>query len=77
MINLTITDVEKVLYHGEAASVTVPGSEGEMTILPHHTPIVSALKSGIITVREENEQKQFTITKGVIEISPKEVLILI
>lgn len=77
MINLTITDVEKVLYHGEILSVTVPGSEGEMTILSHHTPIISALKSGVITVRDKEEQKQFTINKGVIKISPKEVLILV
>ncbi len=76
MFTLTITNVENVLFHGQAKSVTVPGSEGEMTILPNHISLVSGLKNGQITVRGE-EDSFFKIEKGVIKVSPEEVLILV
>ncbi len=77
MFTLTITNVENVLFHGEAHSVTVPGSEGEMTILQNHVSLVSGLKSGQIIVKEEDKTLDFKIEKGVIKVSPQEVLILV
>ncbi len=77
MINLTIANVEEVLFHGEASSVTLPGSEGEMTILPKHMPLVSALKEGVIVVKNNENVSNFKIEKGVIKVSLEEVLILV
>lgn len=77
MINLTIANVESVLFHGEALSITLSGSEGEMTVLPNHMPLVSGLKNGTIIVRNREQVSEFNIEKGVIKISKDEVLILV
>ncbi|MEK7567494.1 MAG: F0F1 ATP synthase subunit epsilon [Patescibacteria group bacterium] len=77
MITLTITNVEEVLFHGSAKSVIVPGSEGEMTILPNHMSLVSGLKNGSVIVKDESKISEFKIEKGVIKVSPEEVLILV
>ena len=69
-MNLVIAKVSEVLYSGEAASVTLPGAEGELTVLSHHEPLITTLKEGTITVRvggEEPEQT-FDILGGVLEV---------
>jgi len=69
-MQVTIAKIDEVLYEGEADSLTVPGSAGEMTVLTHHEPLITTLKSGRITVRASGEEKMFDITEGVLEISP-------
>ncbi|MBC7836568.1 F0F1 ATP synthase subunit epsilon, partial [Acetobacteraceae bacterium] len=50
-MHVTIARVDELLYDGEARSLTVPGSAGEMTLLSEHEPLISTLKPGLITVR--------------------------
>ena len=68
-MKLVIAKVDQVYFDGEAVSVTVPGSDGEMTILSNHEPFVTTLKPGNITVRTDpNEEQTFEITSGVLEV---------
>ncbi len=50
-ILLEIVTPERLAYSGEVDSVQVPGSEGEMGILPHHAPLVSMLGIGELLIR--------------------------
>ena len=43
---------ERTLYSGEVESVQLPGSEGEMTVLPGHAPVITTLRVGVIVVTE-------------------------
>lgn len=74
---LTIAHVSELLYSGNAHSVTVPGSEGELTLLPQHEPLISALKKGTITVRDAGEPRTFSIERGILETSNGQVTILV
>ncbi len=74
---LTISKVNELLFSGEAHSVTVPGSEGELTILAHHEPLITLLKVGTITVREGETSKEFSIEKGLLETSNGRVTVLV
>ena len=80
-MRLTITKIDKALFDAEAASVTVPGVEGEMTILPHHEAFISPLGKGIVTARIEEQgetkEEQFEIEKGLLEVSNNQTTILI
>jgi F-type H+-transporting ATPase subunit epsilon len=68
-MKLVIAKVDKVYYDGECQSVTLPGAEGELTVLGHHEPLITTLKEGRITVRVNNEaDKIFEITKGLLEV---------
>jgi len=77
-LQLNIARVDGSLFMGEVASVTVPGSEGEMTLLPDHTPLVSALRAGTITLRKvDGETEEFPVVSGTLEVSKNSVTILL
>ena len=56
--------------------VLLPGTEGEMGILPHHAPLLTTLKYGIIKVRSQGQETIFTVAGGIAEIQPDIVTIL-
>jgi len=74
---LTITTLSDVLFHGDAKSVTLPGSAGELTVLAKHMPLVTPLKTGTITVRTESGDENFSVEKGILEVSREKVTVLL
>ena len=78
LLKLTISKVDAPVFDGDVVSVTVPGSEGEMTILADHTALISVLKAGVISVLGEDSSKQtFDVTSGTLEISNNHATVLI
>lgn len=73
----TIASIDHVLYHGSAVSITAPAEEGEVTILPNHTPLVSKVKPGEIIVRSKDSEERFSVTHGVLEVFAGGVTVLI
>lgn len=69
-MRVVIAKVGEVYFDGEAKSVTLPASEGEMTVLSGHMPLVTTLVAGTITLRENADAtpKEFVIESGVLEI---------
>ena len=41
---------ERLLISGEVEQVLIPGSEGDMTILAHHAPLLSTLRPGLLDI---------------------------
>ena len=75
-IQVDITSQDRVVYSGAADIVVVPGADGEMGILPNHSPLLSTLKFGIIKVRTKEDEKVFTVAGGIVEVLPDHVNIL-
>lgn len=74
---LKIISLKQTLFDGRAISINLPSSEGELTILKDHLPLIIALKKGEIKVKDENNQEHyFEIQKGVLEVNPNKVTIL-
>jgi len=69
-MKVVVAKVDETLYEGEAESLTVPGTDGEMTILGHHEPLITTLKAGSIVVRTSGGEKSFEITGGALEVGP-------
>ncbi len=63
MLTYEITTPESKLEEGEAESISLPTSEGEITILSHHIPVISTLGAGEIVIRKGNEESFFA-TEG-------------
>jgi F-type H+-transporting ATPase subunit epsilon len=77
-MHVTIAKVDENLFDGEAVSLTVPGSDGEMTVLSHHEPFITTLKSGTITVRPDRESGQtFSIDSGILEVNPEGATVIL
>ncbi|MEJ2011604.1 MAG: ATP synthase F1 subunit epsilon [Anaerolineales bacterium] len=75
-IRCEIVTQDKLLFEGPADIVVVPGSEGEMGILPNHSPLLTTLDFGVLRVRYQGEEQAFTIAGGVLEVRPDVVTVL-
>jgi F-type H+-transporting ATPase subunit epsilon len=76
--HLILASVGETRFDGPAVSVTLPGEAGELTVLPHHEPLVTTLKKGNVTVRQTSgEPKVFPIESGVLEISGNRAVVLL
>ena len=69
-IQLRIVSPEKVIYDGDVSKVTLPGTSGSFTILPHHAPIISSLQAGkIIYFTPDNVGHGIDMANGFVEMS--------
>jgi F-type H+-transporting ATPase subunit epsilon len=75
-IRCEIVSEDKMVFQGDADIVVLPGADGEMGILPHHAPLLTTLKLGVITVRAQGKEEHFTVSGGVAEVQPDLVTIL-
>jgi F-type H+-transporting ATPase subunit epsilon len=75
-IRCEIVSQDHLVFEGNVDIVIVPGVEGEMGILPRHAPLLSALKMGVIRVRDQGKELEFTVSGGVVEVQPDIVTIM-
>ena len=75
-IRCEIVSQDRIVFQGDADMVLLPGTEGEMGILPHHAPLLTTLKYGIIRVRSQGHEAIFTVAGGIAEIQPDIVTVL-
>ena len=75
-IRCEIVSQDRMVFEGDVDIVVLPGSAGEMGILPHHAPLLTTLKYGIVKVRTKNKEEIFTVAGGVAEIQPDIVTVL-
>jgi F-type H+-transporting ATPase subunit epsilon len=76
-MKVVIAKVDENLYDGDAVSVTLPGSEGEMTVLGEHEPLITTLKAGIIIVHTESGDREFKIEGGVLEVRHEGITVIL
>lgn len=77
-LHLSVVSPEKTIFDGLIKSVTLPGTIGSFTILPHHAPIVSSLKPGVLSyLTEDNEEHALDIHGGFVEMSDGEVSVCV
>ena len=75
-IRCEIVSQDRLVFEGDADIVIVPGSLGEMGILPGHAPLLSTLDLGVIRVKIGDQEEVFTVTGGFIEVQPEIVTIM-
>jgi F-type H+-transporting ATPase subunit epsilon len=75
-IRCEIVSQDRMVFEGDVDIVVLPGADGEMGVLPHHAPLLTTLKYGIIKVRQKANEQIFTVAGGVAEIQPDIVTVL-
>lgn len=75
-LTLEIVTPDRALVREEVDEVVVPGSEGELGILPGHTPLLATLKVGELWYRQGQEKHYLAIAFGFAEVLPNGVTIL-
>jgi F-type H+-transporting ATPase subunit epsilon len=55
---------ERVLFSGEVEAVMLPGTEGDMTVLPGHAPVMTALKTGVVIATNHRDNGERVLVRG-------------
>jgi F-type H+-transporting ATPase subunit epsilon len=75
-LHLEFVSPERVLFSGDVDQVDLPGAEGDMGILPHHAPLVTALRPGIVTIFSGGKREPIVVFGGIAEVSPAGLSVL-
>lgn len=68
---------ERLLVSGEVEQVLVPGSEGDMTVLAHHAPVLTTLRPGVLDIGYPGgEHQRFFLRGGFAEVKPAGLIVL-
>ena len=79
MFQFSLATVDEILFEGDVTSVTAPGAAGELTVLAHHSPLITTLKKGVVKVRaqKDSDLQEFKINGGLLETSGNRTTILV
>lgn len=75
-LHLEIVTPERLAYSDEIDMVLVPSIDGELGILPHHTPLVSILGVGELRIRKGDSEESFAIAGGFLQVRPDKVVVM-
>ena len=75
-IRCEIVSQDRIVYQNDVDMVVLPGAAGQMGILPHHSPLLTVLNFGIITVKVKGIEENFTVAGGIAEVQPDQVTVL-
>ncbi len=75
-LHLEIVTPERMAYSDDVDAVTLPGSEGELGVLPHHAPLVSTLGVGELLIRKGGAEESFAIVGGFLQVLPDKVVVM-
>jgi F-type H+-transporting ATPase subunit epsilon len=73
---LEIVTPERLAYSDQVDAVVLPGSEGELGVLPHHAPLVSMLGVGELRIRKGGVEESFAIVGGFLQVRPDKVVVM-
>jgi F-type H+-transporting ATPase subunit epsilon len=75
-IRLDIVTAERMVFSEDVDLVVAPGVEGELGILPHHTPLMTMLQPGELRVKKGGEEVSLAVSGGFLEVRPDRVIVL-
>jgi len=68
---------ERLLVSEKVESVVIPGTEGEMTVMANHAPVMATVKAGVVTVSPvSGKTERYVVFGGFADILPTGVTLL-
>ena len=62
---------ERLLVSESVESVVIPGTEGEMTVMANHAPVMATIKPGVVTVKTvSGVEQRYVVFGGFADILP-------
>jgi F-type H+-transporting ATPase subunit epsilon len=77
-LHVDVVSAEESIFSGEATFVALPGENGELGIMPRHTPLITRIKAGAVRIaRADNKEEEFVfVAGGILEVQPGSVTVL-
>ena len=75
-VKLDIVTAERVIFSEDVDIVVAPGIEGQLGVLPHHTPLMTMLQSGELLIKQADSEFCMAISGGFLEVRPDRIIVL-
>ena len=75
-LQFSLVSPERELYSGDVDQVDIPGTEGDLGVMPNHSPLMAAIRTGVITVTENGTDTKFFVQGGFADITPTGLIVL-
>lgn len=75
-IQFDLVSPERRLVSTQATEVHLPGTDGDMTAMAGHTPMITTLRPGVVTVVTNEGAKKYVVTGGFADIGPETISLL-
>ena len=81
-LHVDVVSAEESIFSGEAKFVALPGENGELGILPRHTPLITRIKPGAVRIQRANpdgssgEEEFIFVAGGILEVQTGVVTVL-
>jgi F-type H+-transporting ATPase subunit epsilon len=75
-ISLTVVTRERKFIEVDVDEVVLPASDGEIGVLPGHTPLLTTLRIGVLRYRAGSTVERIVISWGFAEVLPDRVIVL-
>jgi F-type H+-transporting ATPase subunit epsilon len=75
--NFELVSPEQLLLSAKVTEIVLPGSEGEMTVMANHSPVMTTIRPGVVTVKQDSgETQKFVVFGGFADILPESCTLL-
>ncbi len=68
---------EKIVFSEEVDQVTLTTTTGEITVLPHHIPLVTVLQPGELRYKKEGREFPLAVSGGFAEIKADNSIVIL
>jgi F-type H+-transporting ATPase subunit epsilon len=75
-LKLRVVTPTRTVVESDADEVELPGELGYLGILPGHTPLITVLKTGVLTYRNGGDERALALSAGFAEIANDVVTVL-
>lgn len=75
-LNFSLVSPERELFAGEVDQVDIPGTEGDLGILPNHSPLMAAIRTGTIKVYADGQEHDYFVQGGFADVTPEGLTVL-
>jgi len=76
-IHFKISTPDRVVYEDDVDQVSIPTTSGEITVLAHHIPMVTVVRSGELRIVKAGQTMPYYIAGGTLEIRPDNTIVLL
>ena len=77
LLALKVLTPEGSILEGDVSEVTLPGSEGELGVLPAHAALLTKIIPGALAYRAPEGQGVIALGRGVAEVRDDRVIVLV
>lgn len=77
-LSIEVVTADRVLWSGSASGVSVPAADGDLGILPSHSPVLAVLRPGVVRITGDSGEKvNFDVLGGFVSVDDDAVTVVI